>query len=111
MPTAFQYIRNSDGRAVQIVEMDEIICTALGWIIDEKEALGFDAIAYIGCAVLHYTGGFEVTKELFEQWLKHHMELCKTSKAQRDHVTRMQPFWQKFLYEEYTFKAWKEFKK
>lgn len=110
MPTVFQYLRNSDNQVVSTVEMDEIICKALGWIINDKDAFGFDAIAYIGCAILHFTGDFEVTKPLFDKWLKHHLGICNGNKSQLAHVKRMQPFWQRFLYEEYTFKAWKEFK-
>jgi hypothetical protein len=108
MPTAFQYVRNSDHQAEQIAVIDSLICQAFGWEEDVDLAIGFDALAYIGIGVLTRVGGFEVTKENLDKYLEIKREELKDDPTRLADIDACEPHWRRFLYEEYTFRAWYE---
>ena len=107
MPTAFEYIRNSDGKHLEISEIDELICTALGWIIHPTDALGFDYLAYTGIAILSQgDGAFEVTKELVDLYIAKQQKMYGERSKEIAELAKLEAHWRRFFYEEYTFKAW-----
>lgn len=109
MPTAFQYIRNSTGQAVDIAEMDGIICTAIGWVVHPTDALGFDFLAYTGIAILSQGEGyFETTKEIVDLYINKKREEYKDLSKELAEFLRWETYWRRFFYEEFTFKAWWE---
>lgn len=108
MPTAFQYIRNSDNQAEQIAVIDPLICQAFGWKEDDTLAIGFDFLAYVGIGILVRVGGFEVTKERLNKYLDIKREELKDDPERLADIDACEPHWRRFLYEEYTFRAWHE---
>ena len=108
MPAQFCFVK-PDGTNEPLDTIDNKIAEFLGETPSKDYNVFMDNISDMGFSILGRIGGYTLDKERFNSWLKDvEARDPNRHKAINDFYDgKLVPCLRKFLYEDYTFKAWR----
>lgn len=106
MPASFKFVNNKTQEIAILANIDNEIASFLGQEPDKEVCLFMDPVAEIGIWVLMKSGGGFVTKEAFDSFMEAVKKNNPNGYANTITEKHMQAM-RKFLYEDYTFHAWR----
>lgn len=102
MPISFKFENNNTKEAEQLSRVDELICEAFKEPVRETEYHPvFDVITDLGFGILRKSNKTVVTQADYEAFMAVNPQFKKPSLAE------YLPIFKRFLYEDYTFHAWR----
>ena len=108
MPVGFCFIK-ADKENETLAVIDDKIAEYFGKVPDPNYAPFMDMVSDFGVGILMRMGGSEVNKDLFDKWLID-VQLKEPDRFQgiiAAEEGKLVTCLRKFLYEDYTFRAWR----
>jgi len=109
MPCSFKFINNETNEMVPLAEIDDKVAQYLG---ETPQPIGgnavfMDMVAEMGIKVLMSEGGSFVTSDTFDKLIDRQSKELKEKMEQNEECKKEISCFRKFLYEDYTFHAWR----
>ena len=109
MPVGFCFIIPNTNDNETLAVIDDKAAIFFGKTPDPKYAPFMDMISDFGVGILTRMGGGEVTEEIFNKWYAdiHAKEPDRVAKMHAYENDKLFECLRKFLYQDYTFRAWR----
>jgi hypothetical protein len=100
MPVSFKFVNNKTNEIETLANIDNLIANHVGKTPHEKYCYFMDPVAELGIWILMKSNGDHVTKESFDDFMN-------SKESAKDIPQIEMEAFRKFLYEDFTFHAWR----